>query len=117
MTYDSGYPNEPVGGSNPYYRCVHCKLTDPQINGDINNHAWHCEYRRQKQGYKLDWADYDDLMDEICREDLQDYTAVVMAYRALSRSDIVGALAHLKIDADKIRMVSPKLYKIIMEQG
>jgi hypothetical protein len=33
------YENEPIGGSNPYYRCVHCGISDPQINGRLEGHA------------------------------------------------------------------------------
>lgn len=49
MTYYCDYPTEPMGGTNPYYRCVFCKKTDPQINGTLENHAEDCEYRLQKQ--------------------------------------------------------------------
>ena len=47
--FDTGYPSEPIGGGNPYYRCVHCKISDPQINGTIKNHAPDCEYRLSKE--------------------------------------------------------------------
>lgn len=46
--YDTGYPTEPVGGGNPYYRCVYCKRTDPQINGNLLNHNKDCQYRMDK---------------------------------------------------------------------
>ena len=116
MAYDSGYPTEPVGGSNPYYRCVYCKLTDPQINGEINNHLLSCQYRKEKQGYKITIEQIIHLQDELDREDLQVYTSVAMAARAMEDDDIVTALAHLKVDADKLYLVSSKLYKIVMAQ-
>lgn len=47
-TYDTGYETEPIGGGNPYYRCIHCKQTDPQINGNLLNHNVDCEYRINK---------------------------------------------------------------------
>lgn len=47
--YFADYDNEPIGGGNPYYRCVHCKVSDPQINGRIEGHLSHCEYRIQKE--------------------------------------------------------------------
>ena len=50
--YDCHYPTEPIGGGNPYYRCVFCKKTDPQINGVLENHAKNCDYRIQKEGSK-----------------------------------------------------------------
>jgi hypothetical protein len=28
------YETEPVGGGNPYWRCISCKRTDPQISVD-----------------------------------------------------------------------------------
>jgi len=36
--YYNDYPNEPIGGDNPYYRCSYCKISDPQINGYLENH-------------------------------------------------------------------------------
>jgi hypothetical protein len=42
MTYWSGYDTKPMGGGNPYYCCVGCGRTDPQINGDINAHGEGC---------------------------------------------------------------------------
>ena len=47
--YYNDYPKEPIGGRNPYYCCSYCKISDPQINGEIKNHAKWCEYRIQKQ--------------------------------------------------------------------
>jgi hypothetical protein len=47
-SYDTGFPTEPIGGMNPYYRCVHCKRSVPEINGDILKHETWCEYRKQK---------------------------------------------------------------------
>ena len=35
MTLDHDYETEPIGGDNPYYRCVHCKRSDPEINGRV----------------------------------------------------------------------------------
>ena len=43
--YYNDYPTEPIGGDNPYYRCSYCKISDPQINGQLKNHAEWCEYR------------------------------------------------------------------------
>ena len=49
MKYYSDYPTEPMGGGNPYYCCVYCKVTDPQINGRIEGHNKNCEYRLEKE--------------------------------------------------------------------
>ena len=49
MTYHTDYPKEPIGGGNPYKRCAYCGISDPQINGEIENHADWCEYRKQKE--------------------------------------------------------------------
>ena len=45
--YDDNYEKEPIGGLNPYYRCVHCKISVPQINGRLKNHAKWCKYRKE----------------------------------------------------------------------
>ena len=47
--YYNDYANEPIGGSNPYYRCVHCKVSGPEINGRLEKHATWCEYRQRKE--------------------------------------------------------------------
>lgn len=117
MSYDSDYPKEPIGGGNPYWCCSSCKLSDPQINGDINNHTFTCSYRQEKQGYKLNSDQLYDLLDELYREDLEVYTVVVMAISEIEdHRDVKAALARLRVDADKLRMVSPKLYAIVSEQ-
>ena len=49
MPYYADYPTEPIGGGNPYHRCVYCKVSEPAINGELENHLEHCEYRRIKK--------------------------------------------------------------------
>jgi hypothetical protein len=49
MDYNTDYPKEPIGGKNPYYCCSFCKKTDPEINGQIKNHARWCQYRINKE--------------------------------------------------------------------
>lgn len=46
------YPNEPIGNGNPYYRCSHCHVSDPQINMSNDNHSKSCEWVRAQ--YKLE---------------------------------------------------------------
>ena len=36
------YENEPIGKPNPYYRCIGCKKSDPEINGQLKNHGFGC---------------------------------------------------------------------------
>jgi|694.fasta_scaffold114099_3 hypothetical protein len=43
------YTTEPIGGGNPYYRCIYCKRSVPQINGDLNGHSDDCDYRVKKE--------------------------------------------------------------------
>lgn len=47
--YHSDYENEPIGGGNPYWRCVHCQRSDPQINMKVSNHLSSCRYRQAKE--------------------------------------------------------------------
>lgn len=49
QAYHSDYRNEPIGGGNPYYRCFHCKRSDPEINGRIAGHLPGCKYRQAKE--------------------------------------------------------------------
>lgn len=43
------YATEPIGGGNPYYRCLHCKRSDPEINGQLDKHETWCSYRLKKE--------------------------------------------------------------------
>jgi hypothetical protein len=43
------YPNEPIGGGNPYYRCSACGASDPQVNGTLSGHFSGCEWVKQKR--------------------------------------------------------------------
>jgi hypothetical protein len=45
MKYWHDYPNEPIGGGNPYYMCSDCGISDPQINGRLRGHRSDCEWR------------------------------------------------------------------------
>lgn len=49
MTYHSDYETEPIGGGNPYHRCIHCKRSDPEINGRIEGHLPDCTYRMARE--------------------------------------------------------------------
>lgn len=42
------YPNEPVGGKNPYWKCCACGITDPEINGRLSGHDPDCSWVAQK---------------------------------------------------------------------
>lgn len=65
-SYDSGYPTKPIGGGNPCYCCASCEVSDPQINGQLENHTEWCEYRKKKEAEKTtsnlkdenDWLKY-----------------------------------------------------------
>jgi len=47
--YRSDYPNEPIGDGNQYYRCIFCKISDPQINGRLDGHSTSCEWRIKEE--------------------------------------------------------------------
>lgn len=50
MTYNDSYPKKKhPDKSNPYYMCALCKVTDPQINGQIKNHAAWCSWRKKQE--------------------------------------------------------------------
>jgi hypothetical protein len=50
--YRTDYPSEPIGGDNPYYCCSYCKVSDPQINGIVENHASWCTWRKKVENEK-----------------------------------------------------------------
>jgi len=47
--YYVDYPKKAIGKGNPYYQCAFCGVSDPQINGQIENHRPWCKYRQQKE--------------------------------------------------------------------
>lgn len=49
MSYYSDYEKEPIGEPNPYYRCIYCKRSDPEINGRLEGHSDDCTYRILKE--------------------------------------------------------------------
>jgi len=49
IEYDNNYPTEPIGGDNPYYCCLCCKRSSPEINGRLKGHAKNCKYRVEKE--------------------------------------------------------------------
>lgn len=51
--YDD-FQTERIGEGNPYYRCVHCKVSVPEINGQLNNHQKWCKYRLSKEKISKD---------------------------------------------------------------
>ncbi len=53
------------------------------------------------------------LRQEIRRAELQIFTAVRLARRAVMVGDLQGAVVTLRADADKIRPLSPALYEVI----
>jgi hypothetical protein len=56
------------------------------------------------------------LRREINRDDLNIYTAVVMARKDIEVGRYESAIARLRVDADKIRMHSAALYELIWFQ-
>lgn len=56
------YPSEPIGGSNPYQRCIYCKRSAPEINGEIKNHYQDCEWRIKMENPKVSEKEYTDAV-------------------------------------------------------
>ena len=56
------YPSEPIGGSNPYQRCIYCKRSAPEINGEIKNHLIDCEWRIMMENPKVTEEVYTDAI-------------------------------------------------------
>jgi hypothetical protein len=49
MKYYTDYPREKISEKNPYYCCSYCKVSDPEINGQLKNHEEWCQYRKFKE--------------------------------------------------------------------
>ena len=54
--YHDDYESEPIGGDNPYWRCVHCKISAPAINGRLQGHSSSCRYRQAQEFAKRQMA-------------------------------------------------------------
>ena len=53
------FPTEPIGHGNPYYRCVSCHRSVPEINGDLYGHLDGCEFRKKIDMIeKIDWLKF-----------------------------------------------------------
>jgi len=48
-SYDNDYSTVPIGGGNPYQKCVYCGRSQPEINGYLNRHLESCLYRIQRE--------------------------------------------------------------------
>lgn len=84
MTYFSDYENEPIGGGNPYYRCVHCKLSDPSINGRLDGHDEYCQYRIRKQA-------------EGCRDDVEPVASVRQPAQPQLVAEVETEFMHIEV--------------------
>lgn len=61
----------------------------------------------------LNCNDLEILKQELQRSELREYTVVVMASRDLESGDVAGALARLRIDADKLRAHSTLITRLL----
>lgn len=49
QTWFEDFPQEPIGGDNPYWMCSHCKRSVPEINYRLGGHLDWCQYRVEKE--------------------------------------------------------------------
>lgn len=49
QTWFEDFPQEPIGGDNPYWMCSHCKRSVPEINYRLEGHSSWCQYRLDKE--------------------------------------------------------------------
>lgn len=61
----------------------------------------------------LNCNDLEILKQELQRSELREYTVVVMASRDLESGDVAGALARLRIDADKLRAHNTPITRLL----
>lgn len=63
----------------------------------------------------LSCNDLEILKQELQRPELRVYTVVIMASRDLENGDVAGALARLRIDADKLRAHNTPITRLLRE--
>ena len=56
------YPTEPIGGSNPNYKCASCGMSVPEINGRLEGHLDFCEWRIMMENPKVSELQYTDAV-------------------------------------------------------
>lgn len=49
QTWFEDFPREPIGGDNPYWMCLHCHRSVPEINYRLEGHSEWCKYRIEKE--------------------------------------------------------------------
>lgn len=86
------YSKRRAGKGNPYYACTGCGRTDPQINGNIENHGEGCSevgrYLAEKKN-----AEYDLLMSTV---------TIAKAHECKTRANLRGAMQRAGFDAKEI---------------
>lgn len=59
------YPNKPIGGGNPYWCCIACGASDPQINGTLSGHFAGCKWALEKRVTLAKQPQVDDPIKEL----------------------------------------------------
>ena len=124
MVYDTDYPTEPCGKGNPYYRCVYCKKTDPQINGVLENHFPDCEYRIEKEkvingeNLRAIWVIFDKNSSECGKyeeDDLEDLTLRIISYEDDEKleEEVFEKLLYMEVGTAKL-INNQKVVKILV---
>jgi hypothetical protein len=92
------YPTQPVGGSNPYWQCVHCGATDPQINGRLSGHFYGCLYVKMKRKALRPIQPVFGLTEKDIRDrvDWQVSNEETWAYSGLNRAELLTMLLAAK---------------------
>lgn len=122
--YDTDYPTEPCGKGNPYYRCVYCKKTDPQINGVLENHFPDCEYRIEKEkvingeNLRAIWIIFDKNSPECGKydeDDLEDLALRIISYEDNEKleEEVFEKLLYMEVGTAKL-INNQKVVKILV---
>lgn len=53
IKYYNDYPTKPIGDGNPYSCCSYCEVSEPEINGRLEEHREWCTYRKQKESFLI----------------------------------------------------------------
>lgn len=102
------YPSSPVGGTNPYWQCVHCGATDPQINGRLSGHFQGCLYVKMKRKILRPMQPIFGISEYIVRQlvDWQVSNTELWQSSGLDRDIVLNALLSAKRQQGYINMSS-----------
>lgn len=95
------YPSEPIGGGNPYQRCVYCKRSAPEINGMVENHYPDCEWRIKMENPKVGEKEYTDAVQHYFTKYIREHPEIRLGQFLCNKFKITDADVFYQANQEK----------------